>query len=121
MARKVINAGDAIVEFRSRTPEARVKIAAAVLQATRDSFLSDMVPDAKRHSPVLTGHNADTIDATVVEGPKGIEAKMFTESGYGGYLETGTRHMPARPYLWPAFASNVDRLKLKIRELLRRG
>lgn len=113
--------GDAIVEFRSRTPEARAQITAATLQATRDTFLQDMVPEAKKTSPVRTGHNASTIDATVVEGPKGVEAKMFTESGYGGYLEVGTRKMKAQPYLWPAFLNHVDDLKQKLRSLLKGG
>jgi HK97 gp10 family phage protein len=112
---------DVIVEFHSRTVEARQRIQAAVLKATRESFLLDMVPEAKRGSPVLTGHNAATIDATVEPTPTGVKAEMFTASGYGGYLEVGTKRMKARPYLWPAFHNNVASLKQRIRNLLRGG
>jgi len=30
------------------------------------------------------------------------EAAVYSTSGYGGYLETGTATMPARPYFKPA-------------------
>jgi hypothetical protein len=39
-----------------------------------------------------------------------IQAQLFTQSGYGGYLEIGTYKMEARPYLYPAFNQFVPRL-----------
>jgi hypothetical protein len=45
---------------------------------------------------------------------KGVEAKLFTQSGYGGYLELGTSRMRAQPYLWPAFIENIDKLPASV-------
>ncbi len=67
-------------------------------------------------SPVLTGNNRRSLAAEVsgmgaVAGEGGgervvneseIEGAVYSTSGYGGYLETGTSRMPARPYLKPA-------------------
>lgn len=54
---------------------------------------------AKADSPYRTGNNRDSIDMQV----NGQEGMVYTESGYGGYLEIGTSQMPARPYIRPAF------------------
>ena len=83
----------------------------------------DIVPEAKRLSPVSpdnpkivgtkykdTGHNRRSIDATVIDTPEGPSAELFTQSGYGGYLEVGTSKMPARPYLYPAFQRFIGKL-----------
>jgi len=68
-------------------------------------------------SPVLTGTNRRSIAAEVAgmagtvagEGPservvdeRQIESAVYSTSGYGGFLEVGTRLMPARPYFGPA-------------------
>lgn len=112
---------DALVQFNNRIPVAKLKFEEALLQATRESFLQDMVPAAKRASPVLTGHNASTIDATVEPTDAGVAAKLFTASGYGGYLETGTSRMHPRPYIQPAFAENIGKLKERLRAILGRS
>jgi hypothetical protein len=39
-----------------------------------------------------------------------IGMRIYTQSGYGGYLEIGTSRMPARPYIVPGFTSAVDNL-----------
>ena len=62
-------------------------------------FAGAMATEAKTQSPVDTGHNRDSIDFTA----KGLHAEVFTESGYGGFLEVGTSRMAARPYFRPAF------------------
>jgi hypothetical protein len=36
---------------------------------------------------------------------------IYTQSGYGGYLELGTAKMDARPYIYPAFQRSVEFLK----------
>lgn len=112
---------DEIVEFRSRIPETKLRVQQAVVQATGQAYLEDIVPEAKRLSPVLTGHNASTIDADVEPTSTGVHAELYTASGYGGYLEVGTRKMKAQPYLWPAFNNNIDRLKQRIKAILRGG
>jgi HK97 gp10 family phage protein len=74
-------------------------------QATEDAekrlsdFAGAMAAEAKTRSPVDTGNNRDSIDFEA----KGLHAEVFTESGYGGFLEVGTSRMAARPYFRPAF------------------
>lgn len=71
-----------------------------------------VVGDAKELAPgepgTSTGNNARSIDSEVKEESGKIVATVFTQSGYGGYLEIGTVKMPARPYLKPAFDKNRD-------------
>lgn len=54
------------------------------------------VSKAADRSPVDTGNNRDSIKWEELR--KG-ECIVFTESGYGGWLEIGTSKMPARPYI----------------------
>lgn len=126
--------------FNSRIPEARMQLQRAVLSAVQEVFATVIHPAAVEKSPVTaegalyneakgkkppyilgTGTNRRSIDFTVEETPNGIAATLFTQSGYGGYLEVGTSKMRAQPYLYPAFIENVDRIpqgvKVKI-ELL---
>lgn len=105
-------------------PEAKAQVKAAVLRAVTDVFLKDIKPKAQELSPVTpeglaynrekhpaapltkvggTGTNRRSIDVEVSEGQKGVKAELFTQSGYGGWLEVGTAKMRAQPYLWPAF------------------
>lgn len=42
--------------------------------------------------------------------PTGVSVAVFTQSGYGGYLEVGTRFMGARPYIGPAWEQNWHKL-----------
>lgn len=41
---------------------------------------------------------------------------MFSQSGHGGYLEKGTRYLPAHPYMYPAFQANATSLFGSVRE-----
>jgi len=85
--------------------EAIAKVAKATQQGLRDT-VTDIANDAIKGSPYLTGNNARSIKFEV--GPGGEVAKKETEgaiystSGYGGLLETGTAKMGARPYFKPA-------------------
>lgn len=47
-----------------------------------------------------------------------LEAAIYSTSGYGGFLETGTYKMPARPYIYPAFKSNESKLIPSIKKHL---
>ena len=62
-------------------------------------FCSAMADATRVKSPVATGHNRDSIAWE----SSGLSGKVFSESGYGGWLEIGTSKMPARPYFRPAF------------------
>ncbi len=60
----------------------------------------------KPPSPFLTGNNRRSMDYEI----KGLEGRVFSTSGYGGYLETGTSKMPARPYMKPALDRHIGKL-----------
>ena len=71
--------------------------------------------EALKESPWVTGNNARSLTAEVsgmgvvggtenermVDDSK-IEGILYSTSGYGGFLETGTQHMAAQPYIKPA-------------------
>jgi HK97 gp10 family phage protein len=121
------------IVFNSRIPGALAKISATIREAVEEVFATQIHPAAVEKSPVTpeglarnlelealgklgdrppggTGTNRRSIDYTVETTEKGTEAKLFTQDGYGGYLETGTSKMRAQPYLWPAFIENVDKI-----------
>lgn len=58
--------------------------------------------DGKLLSPVKTGTNRRSINTQVKTEDKKITAQIGPGTDYGGYLELGTRHMAARPYMRPA-------------------
>ena len=61
-----------------------------------------------------SGHNSRSIKYEV--GPSGAVAKaklegaVYSTSGYGGYLETGTVNMDPFPYFKPALDRNIHKL-----------
>ena len=87
--------------------EADEQVKAAARAALKDC-VSDITEDAKEGSPKKTGNNMRSINFTV--GPAtedelvldDLQGAVYSTSGYGGYLETGTRKMEARPYMKPA-------------------
>ncbi len=124
------------VTFRPN-PAAKTQMMEAVLAATKEVFELDIKPEAVRTSPVTpeglarnlemgkkgkyaygTGANRQSIDVEVEETPKGPKGTMFTQSGYGGYLEFGTSKMRAQPYLWPALLKFKDNIAKRTKELL---
>ena len=96
--------------------------------------------DAIKGSPVITGHNRRSITYKVgsllrrgnvksTEKPfdvsedgtplKKNEATIYSTSGYGGYLETGTRFMKGKPYFKPALDNNWRKFSQILKEKLR--
>ena len=72
------------------------------------TFCDTMSAIASKNSPVDTGNNRDSIATkTGVEGGKPV-GRVYTQSGYGGWLEIGTSKMVARPYLAPAYQEAKD-------------
>jgi len=65
---------------------------------------------AKELSPVLTGHNKRSITRDV----KGLVGRVYSTSGYGGYLETGTKRMAAQPYFYPAYQLALGNIQIKV-------
>ncbi len=61
------------------------------------------------------GRPFETGGGIAAQNPDGVTAAIFTQSGYGGFLEVGTRFMTARAYIFPA----VERFIQKIAEVAR--
>lgn len=89
------------VSFRPN-PRFNTKVLEAA-KATTDIFQMDVVQEAKRNAPVLTGTLRRSIDSEVRQQGTRLEANLFTQCGYGAYPELGTVRMQAQPYMWPAF------------------
>ena len=64
----------------------------------------DTASRAADYSPYDTGNNRDSIKFNQLREGAFI---VFTESGYGGWLEIGTEKRPATPYIRPAYQEAV--------------
>ena len=94
------------------------KVGKAIEKGLKDVIV-DIANDAIKLSPVDTGNNRRSIMYEVGPGKevakgKG-EAAIYSTSGYGGYLETGTATMPAQPYFKPALDKNIKNLPKNIK------
>ena len=105
-----------------KTKEVQNKVNKATKKALVDVVI-DIANDAIKGSPVQFGTNRRSIRYEV--GPGGevakgeLEGAIYSTSGYGGYLETGTVNMPARPYFKPALDRNISKLPQGIKAELR--
>lgn len=127
------------VVLNIRTGDATARVKEAIFSATQDLFDEEIVPTARELSPVTaagyehnleleaehklggrravgTGTNRRSIDSTVTETDEGVQATMYTTSGYGGYLELGTSKMRAQPYLNPAFEMHIGTLPERVKD-----
>lgn len=123
------------VKLNLKTEEVQKKFEEAVRLGLRDTSAA-IFGDALRGSPKKTGHNRRSmvcevsgmgivesgeeaeIGERMVDDTK-LEAAVYSTSGYGGYLETGTVKMPARPYFRPALDAHKAELIPKIKEHLK--
>ena len=110
------------LNFKGREVTEAVKKAAQL--AMRDT-MSDIAHDAVEGSPVKTGNNRRSImfeasgfGGEVVDQSK-IQGAVYSTSGYGGFLETGTSKMAARPYMKPAADRHAPKFPDHLRERLR--
>jgi len=103
---------DVVVNLK--TKEVQDKVNKATEKALKD-VVTDIANDAIKGSPVDTGNNRRSIMFEA----KGLEGAIYSTSGYGGYLETGTVKMPARPYFKPALDRNIHKLPAGIKAELR--
>ncbi len=62
-----------------------------------------------------TGNNSRSIRYII----KKLMSEIFSTSGYGGYLETGTRYMAAYPYFKPALDKNMPKFAKIMKEKMR--
>ena len=123
------------ITLNLRTEEADKKVTEANKSAMRDTVVL-VTGDAVRFSPWLTGNNRRSIVGEVsgmggvASGGVGqaerlvdeskIEGAVYSTSGYGGFLETGTSRMPAQPYIKPAADRHftADKFGRKVKEHL---
>lgn len=92
---------------RSNTDAVLRAALASGVQAV-DTFCDTMADFARELTPYDTGNNKRSIETkTGIEGNKPV-GRVYTQSGYGGWLEIGTANKPARPYLAPAYQKAKD-------------
>ena len=107
---------DWLVNIKSKEVEDKVK--KATQQGLKDS-VTDIANDAIKGSPWLFGNNARSIKYEI--GPnkpvaeKELEGAVYSTSGYGGILETGSVKMNPRPYFKPALDKNIKNLPQNIK------
>jgi len=109
------------VQFKFKpNPLAMAKLNGALRRSLDETLKFDILPEAFDRSPFVSGNNARSIK-TEVEAVAGdrIEGSIFTESGYGGFLEIGTSKMAARPYLFPAVERHAPKILDRMRQFLR--
>ena len=105
-------------DINLKTKEVEDKVKKATQQGLKDVVV-DIANDAIKGSPKLTGNNARSIMFEV--GPGGevakseLEGAVYSTSGYGGILETGSVKMSARPYFKPALDKNAKNLPKNIK------
>ena len=112
------------IDLNLKTKEASEKVLKAAREAMRDTVVAVLADSIKPPSPILTGNNRRSMVGEV--GPnkeiaKGdVEGAVYSSSGYGGFLETGTRSMSARPYIKPAADRHVPNFPKRMEEHLGR-
>ncbi len=101
-----------------KTKEVETKINKASKQGLKDVVV-DIAGDTIKGSPWLTGNNARSIKYEVGPGgevaKKELEGAIYSTSGYGGFLETGTVKRAAKPYFKPALDKNIKKLPKNIK------
>ncbi|GAG85503.1 unnamed protein product [marine sediment metagenome] len=102
------------VKMNLKTKEVINQVNRATEKAIKDVVV-DIANDAIKGSPVETGNNRRSIKYEA----KGLEGSIYSTSGYGGYLETGTVKMAAQPYFNPALDRNIHKLPSYIKADLR--
>ena len=124
------------VELNLKTEEVVEKVTEASRLAMRDTVV-DVTHDSVELSPWRTGNNRRSIAGEVsgigevASGGEGgaermvddsqIEGAVYSTSGYGGFLETGTYKMAARPYFKPSLDKNftTEKFTKKVRGYLK--
>lgn len=115
------------VQLNLKTKEASEAVAKAARLAMRDTVV-DVANEAINVHPWKnqTGNNMRSIkyEASGFSSGEGvvdqskIEGAVYSTSGYGGFLETGTVKMPAFPYFKPAADKKVPKFPQRMKEHL---
>lgn len=124
----VISGGDALAAALAEVGKAMEKKILA--RAMRDAA-KPILADAKRRAPVLTGQLRKSLKIRSIsrnrkKGQVGVvisTAKGFFKGDefYGAFHEFGTKKMPARPFIRPAFEANKARAVKIVGEAIKLG
>ena len=124
------------VKLDLKTKEIKEKVEQASRLGLRDTIVVIWADSIKNASRVFwkTGHNARSLVAEVSElgiveqgadaepeksvDDTKLESALYSTSGYGGFGETGTWKMSARPYIRPALDAHKDELIPNIKKHL---
>jgi len=110
------------IKLNLKSKEVQDAVKKAIQKSLKDVVV-DIANDTIKGSPWKWGTNARSIMFEV--GPGGevakgdLEGAIYSTSGYGGYLETGTVKRPATPYFKPALDRNIKKLPEGIKAELR--
>lgn len=102
------------MKLNLKTKEVQRKMEEASKKGLKDVIVA-IAGDVVKGSPVQFGTNRRSIMFEAKE----LEGSIYSTSGYGGFLETGTVKMPARPYFRPALDKNMKDLPKNIKGHLR--
>ena len=101
-----------------KVPEVKRKVNNARRTAVKDTIVAIANDVIKIHPwKNKTGNNSRSIKYEL-EGD-GSGGAVFSTSGYGGILETGSSFMPAFPYFKPALDRNIHKLPEGIKASLK--
>ena len=105
-------------------------IAKKILRSAMRQAAKPILDEAKRRVPVLTGELRKSLKIRALKrNNKGrIGVVISTEKGffkgetfYGAFLEFGTKKMPAKPFIRPAFEANKARAVRIVEQALKLG
>lgn len=108
---------DIKLKLMLRRPQFDARMRKAVADGMEDALDDPIKTAAVKGSPVRLGTNRRSIDFDVDRAK--LVGRLFTQSGYGGYLEVGTVKMPARPYMVPAVEQNRGAIARAVKRRLR--
>lgn len=94
-------------------PKAKAQLDEQLAQVITKGCLA-IEADAKRQCPVDTGNLRRSITTKV----KGTSGEVGTNVEYAPYVEYGTRHQVAQPFLIPALQSNISSIKQNIEKTI---
>lgn len=96
-------AANGAVELRDNSAKVLAQIGDLTEQKLRD-LAEEMTDIAKTSCPVDTGNLRDSIEWDAQEMNKDKKTvTVYTQTGYGAYVELGTARQGAQPFLAPAF------------------
>lgn len=86
------------------------------LERTLASEAEAIAAEAARAAPGRLGDTLETVNES--KGDR-LAFAVGTPHRAGRFVEFGTRHMPAKPFLWPIFRARLPRIKQDITNSLR--